>query len=156
MRMPLFRPRQGVFNGAIQFFADVAHVAIDFGPRWPIRRRVRWQSAADGVNSECEQLIESRMKGAQSERALGQQIPVKRLDMADVKYDAVALGNRPVVYCVFPNQLEDFVGSRAGIKQARVEVVPEADGGSECSHGVYPFFDAALERRMRQKSASGG
>src|SRR5215470_17671058 len=145
-----------MFNSAIQFFADAAHVAIDFGARWPIRRRVRWQSAANRVNSECEQLIESRMKGAQSERARCQKVPVKCLDVADIKYDAVALGNRPVVYCVFFNQLEDFVSSHAGIKQAGVEVVPDADCGGECSHGVYPFFDAALERRMRQKSASGG
>src|SRR5215510_13303988 len=109
-----------MLNGAIQFFADSAYIAIDFGPRWPIRRRVCWQSAADGVNSECEQLIESRMKGAQSERARCQKVPVKRLDMADVKYDAVALGNRPVVYGLLAHQLEDFVGSRAGIKQAGV------------------------------------
>src|SRR5262249_17767140 len=112
-----------MFNGAIQFFADPAHVAIDFGPRWPIRRRIRRQSAANRVNSECEQLIESRMKGAESKCARCQKVPVKCLDVADVKYDAVALSNRPVVYCVFLYQLEDFVGSRAGIKQAGVEIV---------------------------------
>jgi hypothetical protein len=80
------------------------------------------------------------MERSHTKRALGKQVPVKRIDVAYVKYDAVPFGNRPVVQRLWPNQAKNVIGARAGLKQAGVKVVSNADSSSSSSHGVFPFF----------------
>jgi hypothetical protein len=102
-------------------------------------------------------MIECSLKRPQPERALGQQIPVKRLYMPNVENDAVSFRNRPVVHRFFANHLEYFVGARSCVKQSAMKVMPDADSGGDSSHGVFPLpLDAASSRRMRQNSAQGG
>src|SRR5713226_7686099 len=102
-------------------------------------------------------MIERSPKGAQTERALRQQIPVKRFHMPHVKNDAVSLGNRPVVHRFFANHAKQFVGPRACFKKSAVKVMPDADSGGYSSHGDLPLpLDAASTRRMRQNLAHGG
>jgi len=125
-------------------------------PRRPIRRRIRRQSPIHRVNAKRKQVIECPLKGLQSESALGQQIPVKRLYMSHIEYDAVSLWNRPIIHGLLAHHAKYVVGARAGVEQSGVKVVPDADSSSESSHGVFPFLDAASTRRMRQNSALGG
>src|SRR5215470_7492115 len=108
MGMAFLRPPQGTLDGAIQFFADAAHVTVNLRARRPIRRRVRWKSAANGIDPESKELIEGLMKGAQSKRTLREKVPVKRLHMPDVKYDTVPLRDWAVVDGVLADHLEDF------------------------------------------------
>src|SRR4029077_16297568 len=84
-------------------------------------------------------MVEGALKRPQPERALRQQIPIKRLYMPNVNNDAVSFGNRPVVHRLIAYHLEYFGGARACVKQSAVKVMPDADSGGYSSHGVLPF-----------------
>jgi len=131
---------QGTFDGSVEFFADAFLVALDFRASRPILGCVCGQTAADGVDTEGKKLIEGGMKGPQTEGAPRKQVPVKGFEVADIKYDAMPLGDRPVVQCFFANDSEQFIGPSAGIHEACMEIVTNARGRcGECSHGVDPF-----------------
>jgi hypothetical protein len=84
------------------------------------------------------------MEGLQSKRALRQQIPIEGLDMSDVENNAMALGDRPVVESFVANDPEQLVRSFSRLRQARVQVVTDADRAAKNSHAVAsPRFDAA-------------
>src|SRR5215831_15995945 len=112
--MAFFVAFEGVFDGVIEFFSQALVVTLDFLSRGPVFGRVGWQAAADGVNSKSKKLIERTMKGVQTESALRKEVPVKSFNVAQIKYDAVALGDGPIVKRLFANQLEELVGARAG------------------------------------------
>ena len=150
MGMALFGARKGMFDGAIEFFTDARVVARYFLARRPVFGLVFRQAATDRIDAEGKESIEGRMEGPQPEGALREQVPVEGFDMAQVKNNAMPLWNGPVVQCLFLDQLEKFVGSRAGFQQAGMKIVTDADsGGSECSHGVAPF----VRCQVRQKDA---
>src|ERR1700739_4854569 len=84
-------------------------------------------------------MVEGALKRPQPERALRQQIPIKRFYMPNVKNDAMSFGNPPVVHRFFANPPEYFIGARARVKQSAVKVMPDADSGGYSSHGDLPF-----------------
>src|SRR5260370_715906 len=45
--------------------------------------------------------------------------------MPHVEYNAVSLGNRPVIESLFANHAEDLIGARAGVHQSAMKVVPD-------------------------------
>src|SRR5713101_7387226 len=59
--------------------------------------------------------------------------------MSHIEYDAVPLGDRPVIQGLFAHYAKYVVGARAGVKQSGMKVMPDADSSSESSHGVFPF-----------------
>src|SRR5467141_5463399 len=150
------RPRQGMLDRVIQLIAQTPVVSLDFFVRRPIRRRIRRQSPIHRVNAKRKQMIECSLKRLQPERALREQIPVKRLHMPNVENNAVSLGNGPVVEGLFANCAEYLVRARAGVKQSGVKVVPDADSCSKSSHCVLLLpLDATSTRRIRQKCGVG-
>src|SRR6266446_205114 len=146
LRVPFLGPLQGVLNGMVQLIPQAPVIALDLFARLPIRRRIRRQSPIHRVNAKPNQVIECPLKGLQSESALGQQIPVKRLYMSHIEYDAVSLGNWPVIHGLLAHHAKYVVGARAGVEQSGVKVVPDADSSSESSHGVFPFSWMQLPR----------
>ena len=72
-------------------------------------------------------MVERPLKRPQPERTFRQQIPVKRFYMSHVENNAVSFGDRPVVYRLFANHAEYFVGTRVRVKQSAMKVVPDAD-----------------------------
>jgi len=89
------------------------------------------------------------MKGAQTKGTVGEQVPVKCFDVADIKNDAMAFGDGPVIHGLFADDAKDIVCSGSGIQEAGLKVVSDADGGGDCSHIVNPFFRC----RFREKDA---
>src|SRR5215472_1430203 len=147
---------ESTFDGGVEFFADAFLVALDFRAGRPILGCVCGQAAADGVDTEGKKLIEGGMKGPQTEGAPRKQVPVKGFDVADVKYDAMPLGDGPVVQCFFANDAEQFIGPSAGINQTCVEIVTNARWRcSECSHGVDPFFRCQVREKDAPKIGVG-
>jgi len=141
LRMAFFRVLERMFDGVIKFFAQAPVVTLDFLPRGPIFRSIGWQTASDGVDTERKKLIEGFVERAQTESALRKEVPVKGFDVAKVKNDAVALRDGPVVDGLFAYQLEKLIGAGAGLQQAAMKIVSDADSRcGECSHGVDPFF----------------
>src|SRR5215469_1911677 len=63
LRMAFFGAFEGVFDGVIEFISKAVVVTLDFLARGPIFRSVGWQVAADGVDTEREELIEGSMEG---------------------------------------------------------------------------------------------
>jgi osmoprotectant transport system ATP-binding protein len=101
-------------------------------------------------------MVEGPVKGAQSEGAVPEQIPIKRLHVPDVKNNAVPLGNGPLVHGLFANQTEELVGSHAGVKQAGVKVVPDADSCGKCSHLRFtPSFGCSFRAKDAPKFGAG-
>src|ERR1700740_1928957 len=78
------------------------------------------------------------MKGLEAKRALREQVPVERFHVPDVKNNAVALGDRPVVDRVFANDAKYFVSAFACVYEAGVEVMTDADSTSGGSHACSP------------------
>ena len=113
VRMAFLGPLQRMFDGAVEFFAHALLIAGHFRQRRPILRWVRGQSAADGIDAERKKFIKSPVERAQTKGALREQVPVKRLDMANVENDAMSLGDGPIVEGFFANDLEKFVGACA-------------------------------------------
>jgi hypothetical protein len=102
-------------------------------------------------------LIKCPLKGLQPESALRQQIPIKRLYMSHIEYDAVSLWNRPIIQGLLAHHAKEVVGARAGIMQSGVKVMPDADSSGKCSHGVFPFSWMQLPREgCAKNSALGG
>ena len=80
---------------------------------------------------------------------MSQQVPVERVDMADVKNDPVALVDGPVVHGLILNDLKDVVGASAGFHEPGLQVVTDADGAAEYSHAKTPLLGC----RFRPKDA---
>ncbi len=61
--MPLFRPRQRMLNGPIQFTSQPLVIALHFFAPGPIAWNIGWQSPSHGVDSERKQVIKSSLIG---------------------------------------------------------------------------------------------
>jgi hypothetical protein len=115
LRMPFFRPFQSMLDRVIQFLAQTPVIALDFASRRPIRWSIRRQSTIYRINPKRKKMIECSLEGTQTKRAVRQQIPIKSLDMPDVKDNAMPLRDGPVVNSLFANHAKYLVGTRASI-----------------------------------------
>src|SRR2546430_8310908 len=148
--MSFFRPLQRMLDRAVQLLAQTPVVAFDLFARRPIRRGVRWQSAAHRVNAKRKQVVERPLKRPQPKRALREQVPIKSLDVSNIENNAVSLGDGPVVHRLFASHAKYLIGARARVEQSVMKVVPNADSCGESSHGLLPLLlDATSARRMR-------
>src|SRR5260370_13237296 len=141
----------------VQLTPQAPVIAINLLARRPIRRRIRRQSPLYRVNAKRKQLIKCPLKGLQSESALRQQVPIKRLYMSHIEYDPVSLWDRPVIHRLLAHHAKYVVGACTGVKQSGMKVMPDADSGGKCSHGVFPFSWMQLPREgCAKNSALGG
>ena len=79
------------------------------------------------------------MHWPQPKRALRQKVPIECFDVSQIENDSVPLWNRPVVNGLIAHDAKEFIGLSAGVQQAGVKVVTNADCCSDGSHGVFPF-----------------
>ncbi len=97
------------------------------------------------------------MKGTQTKRAVGEQVPIECLYVSCVKNDAMTFGDGPVVYGFFAYQREHVIGLGTRIRQAGLNIVADTDSVTGSSHAGFPFrLDAASVLGMRQISTQGG
>jgi hypothetical protein len=114
---------------------------------------IRRQAATYWIDPESEKLIECRMKRLQPECTLRQQVPIEGFHMANVKNNPMPLGDRPVVNRVFSNDAKQFVSAFAGIYEAGVKVMPDADSASRGSHACFlSHLDAISGPTIRESS----
>jgi hypothetical protein len=111
---------QSARNGMIQLALQSLGISIYFFAFRPVRRLVGRQASANGIDSKSKKLIKCGVKGLQAKRSLRQQIPVESFNVPNIKNDAMALGNRPIIQRVFPYDTEHVVRSFARAYQAGV------------------------------------
>ena len=78
----------------IESFPHAAIVAANFFRRRPVGRLVRRQVSSYGIDTEGKQPIDCGVKRL---ALAAQQIPLKSLQVPEVKNDAMALGNRAII-----------------------------------------------------------
>jgi hypothetical protein len=89
----------------IDRFAQSRVVTLYLLDPGPIFRLVIRQAPVDWVNAEGEELIEIRIERRKSQRSK-QKVPIESFEMAQVKNDTVALGDRAVVECFRPDNFK--------------------------------------------------
>ena len=91
----------------VQLFAQPVRCSDRFlrGPASPTGLSVG-KPPPIGSMPNANSLSKVFVERSHSEGPFCQQVPVKRLDVADVENDAMAFGNRPVIHGLFPNDLE--------------------------------------------------
>src|SRR5208282_4179154 len=83
----------------------------------PVRRRVRGQSAVNGIYSEREELIESRVVRLQPQRG-AQQVPIKGFQVPEIKDQPVALRDGAIVEGIRRKQFKQRVRARSRLLHA--------------------------------------
>src|SRR5437660_6087756 len=76
--------------------------------------------------------------------------------MSHIEYDPVPLRDRPVIHRLFAHHAKYVVGARAGVKHSGMKVVPDADSGGKCSHGVSPSLGCSFHAKDAPKFSAGG
>jgi hypothetical protein len=94
------------------------HITVHMIERRPISGNVSGQASVDRIDAEGEQPIQFGLRTLQSEDAIPEQIPVERFEVSDIKNDAVALRDRPLVEEVVTNNAEERVALAASLEQA--------------------------------------
>ena len=103
-------------QAGIQHAAHTRIVIAYFLGGGPVRGPVRWQIAGVGVYAEREYSVEAGMKRSQIQIA-AEQVPIERLQMAEIEDYAMPLGNRTLIQCGGIDQFEKAVGLRARLRQ---------------------------------------
>ena len=88
---------QSARDRLIQLALELVVVAIYFFARRPVGWLVGRQAAAYRIDSKGKKLIEGRVKRLQPKGGLCQQILIEGFDVANIKNNAMPLGNRAVV-----------------------------------------------------------
>src|SRR5215469_16214700 len=84
-------------QACIQFRPHAPDITFDLRLGGPVAGLIRWQPAVDWIDAEGEEAIEAGVKRLQSGKLGMQKIPIERLQMAEVKNNAVAFGDRAVI-----------------------------------------------------------
>src|SRR6266481_8479934 len=81
--------------------AESLHVVADFGERGPIAGRVGGKATVHRIDSKREKLVERGCARFQGKQVGAKKVPVKGLEMANVKNNAMAFGDRPFIKRIF-------------------------------------------------------
>jgi hypothetical protein len=108
---------QNAFDRGIESLPNVAGIVPHFLHRWPIRRLIRRKPAPYRINAEGKEPIKFWMERFQIQKAPAQEIPVKGLEVPQIKDDAMPFWNRPVVQCVASYQIEQLIGPGASFRE---------------------------------------
>jgi len=135
-------------DGRIHFFAKAGVVMVDFAARGPVERAIIREASTDWVNAEGEEVIERRIEGAQTEGSTAEEVPVERLDVAQIKNEAMAFGYGAVVDGVFTDERKNFVGTSARMDEPGLKIIADANCGGRCH-----WFSPSVGCRRREKDA---
>src|SRR5690242_16765942 len=85
------------------------------------------------------------------ERITSDQVPVERLEMTDIKEDAMALGNRALAQGIGPHQREQCIGLLAGLPERAAKL-----GRNHVVSSVYPRAATQNVRAVTVRGACAG
>jgi len=102
--------------------SDSAVVRMDFRFSRPIRGLVIGQVSVDGIDSEREEPIELRMEGFHPKPARTDEIPVERFNMSEVKHNAMALSDGPLVKRIGADHLKQFIRAESRLFEVRQQI----------------------------------
>ena len=105
------------FERGVERFADPLVVTAYLLNGGPVRGLVVGQAAAHGIDSKSEESVEFLLKRVDLENIPAQQVPVKGLQVSEVKEKAVALGDGPLIDAVRTHDAEQFVSEGAGFSK---------------------------------------
>ena len=92
------------------------------------------------------------MERPQPKGPLGEQVPVKGLQVSEVENKPVALCYRPVANSFRADDPENVIGAAAGLFEPCLQVALSDSGGNRCAHGSRLLgLDAALAWRFQAK-----
>src|SRR5690348_12462655 len=74
----------------IDRLAQASVVALDLLTHRPVLGLVARQPSADRIDSESKEFVELRRKGSRVEKTAVEEVPLERLEMAEIKNDAMA------------------------------------------------------------------
>src|SRR5208282_5936102 len=83
----------------------------------------RGQTSAYGIDSECKQPVEFGTQALQIEHPLARQIPIKSLEVPDVKNDPVTLGNGSLIERISLHYSKQLIGAPACRSQLIQQIV---------------------------------
>src|SRR5215470_15521125 len=102
-------------QASIHGVSNIAVVLTDFFLVRPVTGLVVWKISRCGINAEGKEVVERFLLGLHSKGIRAYQIPIKRIQVAEVEGDAMALRDRSIVESVGLNQLKQIVRQRPGI-----------------------------------------
>ena len=92
---------------------------MDLRDRGPVGGLVAWQASADGIDAEGKQLVEFFLERIECENISADQVPVKGLEVSEIKENAVPLGNGPLIKALRAHHAKEFIGEGAGFNHGR-------------------------------------
>src|SRR5579863_1894366 len=119
----------------------------------PIRRHVGGQAPLDRVDAEGKKPIMLRMYALHAKHAISYQVPVERFEMSDIKNDAVALGNRPLVEGLAADDAEERITLSASMDETVREILAGFGAGLRGKHAGLHFKFSAARKRCRYGDA---
>ncbi len=134
MRMTIWLKIE-LFKIRVESAADLTYVFADGIQRRPVRRHISWQSAANRIDAERKQPIKTRIDALHSEDAAVQKIPIKRLQMSDIKNDAVTLGDGPVIQRIGTHHSEEGVTAASRVQDPFDQVM-----GNEITRNFFTLW----------------
>ena len=106
LRMAARRRLRPLLDCRVECFAQAIVVRFNLGASWPVAGLIVGQASTYRVDAEGKQPVERGMKARQTKHALREEIPVEGFQVAQIKNNPVALGNRAVVNGFGPDNAE--------------------------------------------------
>src|SRR6266446_6684490 len=133
--------------------AESLHVVADFVKRWPITGLIGGKATVHRIDSKREKLVERRCARFHGKQLGAKNVPVEGFQMANVKNDAIAFGDRPFVERIFANNLEEAVGVGSRFHNGVAKLVDRGEFALRC-HGscLREGRDSPTRNQMREKT----
>jgi hypothetical protein len=81
--------------------------------RRPIGGNIGGQSSADRIDAEGKEPVQLGLHTLQTEDTIPEQIPIERFEVSDIKDNAVALRDRPLVEEIIADHIKELVALAA-------------------------------------------
>src|SRR5258707_273367 len=105
---------EGIINAATRGYDVIAHALNG----WPIFRLIRGKPATNRIDAESKKAIKLRIERLELQYPFPQQVPVERLQMTDVKHNAMPFGDRAFINKFRFYNAEQFIRLAAGLLYA--------------------------------------
>src|SRR6267378_5443878 len=140
-------------EGVVDQVAENLHVVADFVKRWPITGLIGGQATVHRIDSKREKLVERGCARFQGKQVGAKKVPVKGLEMANVKNNAMAFGDRPFIKRILANDLEEAVGVGARFHNGVAKLVDRGEFALRChSSCLREGRDSPTRNQMREKT----
>jgi hypothetical protein len=94
-------------HGLTEPVADLPDILMDLGNRRPVTLFIGWNNAKRGIDTKCKQAVEFLAHRTFAKTCMSNLIPVKGLQVAQVKQQTVAFRNRTIVECLWHHTVKE-------------------------------------------------